>query len=366
MASLDKGTDPSKLTEGGGTEIKPREFFWDSVIIYLLSVILALSAVDALTEFIRGTGVTCITKNGEATGDYVNNFCAGSLPITEYIPAYIFIHGLAIGIPHFLWLATYGGQFDYFFSIVSSLDTSRELTSGKYSKGNYNSVRQLEVAFTTYKRNAMYWLYLGKLSLQLVFALASLVLTVIYFTDFDVIFPCPRDDNGINTTSFPEDDKVTCVFTSLKLLFWIRIADVVLLTLVVFSMFWAFWFCLRGHPTELGADKVAQFSFHSGIQPNLYVSSSWYCPRCLSHIFVRFFPLPLTSPMVTTDMDFLLLKLFHTNAGLGSVVKDIQIDLRIEDYANGDLLRLNLHKEKHNQKKHISNINNIIKAFRPA
>ena len=349
--SLDKGsTDPNQLTEGGGTDaddLKPREFFWDSIILYLVSVILALSAVDALTEFIRGTGVSCITSDSLDDGlrDYINNYCAGSLPITEYVPAFIFIHGLAVSIPHFLWLATYGGQFDYFFSVVKNLDHFRDETTGGYSKKNTDLVRQLEQSFTTFGRNSIFWLYFGKLGLQLVFALASLVLAVFYFTDFDVYFRCPRDNNT-DDQFWPLSTDVMCVFTSLKLLFWIRIADIFLVCLIVCSILWGFWFCASGHPTELGSGKVAQFSFQSGIQSDFYVSHCWYSPRRLSGFLVRFFSLPFTSPRIATDMDFMLLKLFRTNAGFGKVVKDIQIELRTQNLIEQDRLAINLFLRK--------------------
>ena len=47
-----------QLTEGDtegeskGTILKPRDFFWDSFILYLVPVILGLSAVDALTTVV--------------------------------------------------------------------------------------------------------------------------------------------------------------------------------------------------------------------------------------------------------------------------------------------------------------------------
>ena len=353
MPELEKGsTDPNQLNEGGGTDsedLKPREFFWDSVILYLVSVILALSAVDALTEFIRGTGVSCVTSGGlveESVMEYINSYCAGSLPITEYIPAFIFIHGLAISIPHFLWLATYGGQFDYFFSVVKKLDHFRDETTGKYPKQNIDLVRQLEQSFTTFGRNSIYWLYVGKLGLQSVFALASLVLATYYFTDFDVYFHCPRNNNT-DDEFWPLSTGVTCVFTSLKLLYWIRIADILLICLIVCSLLWGFWFCASGHPTELGSKEVARFSFQSGIQPQYYVSHCWYAPKRLSGFLVRFFTLPFTVPRVSTDLDFMLLKLYRTNAGFGKIIKDIQIDLRIQNMTEQDHIAVSLLNRKY-------------------
>ena len=348
-------TYPKQLTEGGtegdskGTNLRSRDFFWDSVILYLVSLILALSAFDALTEFIRGSGVACYIEEGGTDDDlisYINSFCAGSLPVTEYIPAFIFIHGLAIAIPHYLWAANYGGQFDFFFSVVKSFDRFRESKTGKYSQKNVNLVRQLELAFTTYKRNCIFYSYFVKLILQLIFAMASLVISVSYFTDFDVVFRCPKYNNT-DDPFWPITDQATCVFTSLKLLFWIRSVDIFLIALIILSILWAVGYCVIGHPTELGAKRVARFSFQSAIQSDFHVPSSWYCPRCFSH-FITYISSPFTSPMVSTDLDFMLLKLFRTNAGLGRVFKDIQIDLALQTMIDEDLLTVLLHRYKWN------------------
>ena len=196
--------------------LKPRDFFWDSVILYLA---LALSAFDVLTEFIHRRGVACYIEEGGTDHNlisYINSFCASSLPVTECIPAFIFIHGLAIAIPHYLWAANYGGQFDFFFSVVKSFDRFRESETGKYSPKNVNLVRQLELAFTTHGHNFIFYLYVGKLILQLIFAIDALVISVIYFTDFDVVFHCPKDNNT-DDPFWPITDQATCVFTSLKL-----------------------------------------------------------------------------------------------------------------------------------------------------
>jgi hypothetical protein len=350
---MDKGSDPNQLTGDESREegtLKPRDFFWDSSVLYLVSVIIALSLVDGFTEFIKGSSVVCnVDDNDNVSSDYINNFCAESLPITEYLPAFIFIHGLAIAIPHYLWMANFGGQFDYFFSVVSTMDRSRDDTTGQYSQKNFNIVRQLQLSFTTYGRNFVYYLYIGKLMLQMIFAVASLVVSVVYFTDFNVIFQCPRDNSTINNDpNWPLNNDVTCIFTSLKLLFWIRIGDIFLICLVVLALVWGFAWSFGGHPVELGATEVSQFSFQSGIQIEHYVapfSRFIWCQKYLS--FLSSFPWRFRSPGISTDLDFMLLKLYHTDAGLGQVIKEIQIDLMTNSEFDSDQEILTLHNNKY-------------------
>lgn len=340
-------TDPSQL--GGSTEegdtTKPREFFWDSVVLYLVSVILALSAVDVITEFIRGSGVVCDSPDGSSS-EYINNFCASSLPVTEFIPAFIFIHGLLIAIPHYLWSAHYGGYFDYFFSTVSSLERLREEDTGEFPVKNRNIIRQLESAFSTYGRNFVLYLYIGKLLLQFVIALASFILSIVFFTEFDVVFPCPGNTSD---PLWPLNESVNCVFTSLKLLYWIRWLDVFLITLVVLSILWGLLWCSSGHSTELGAKDVSKFTFQSGIAPDYYVPHI-YLPklfrRCLLSLFTSI-PWPFKSPWISTDLDFLLLKLYRTNAGTGRTFKEVQIDMALQNMIDEDQQIVNLHYLRH-------------------
>ena len=350
----DKGsTDPKQILDGGATEesgeieegpIKTRDFFWDSIILYLVSVILALAAVDALIEFIRGSEVSCITSDGQDTGDYVTNFCSSSIPISQYVPGFIFIHGLAISIPHYLWAANSNGQFDTFLSIVTSLDRFREQDTGKYSKKNFNLIHQLEQSFTTYGRNSIFYLYLGKLILQLILAFASFVISVIFFTDFDAVFYCPRDNNT-DYEFWPLSTRVTCVFQSLRLLYWIRLIDMIILVFIILSVVLALWFCASGHPNELGGSQIARFSFESGLKPSYYIPFSRFCPRCFT-VLTRYISSPFVSPRISNDLDFLLLKLFSSSASLGQVFKEVQIDRTMQLLMDDDYLITRRHNSK--------------------
>ena len=347
-------TDPRQITDGGGDsdevdnidegQIKVRDFYWDSIILYLVSVILALAAVDALIEFIRGSQVSCITNEGEDAKDYIVNFCSGSLPISQYVPAFIFIHGLAISIPHYLWAANSSGQFESFLSVVKSLDRFREEDTGKYSKKNFNLIRQLERSFTTYGRNSIFYLYIGKLFLQLCFSVVSLVISLVFFTDFEPVFHCPRDNNT-DDEFWPLETQVTCVFQSLQLLYWIRLLDVIILIFVILAVILAFWFCASGHPNELGADRVGRFTFESGLRPGYYISSSPHCPRCFA-VLTRYISSPFVSPRISTDLDFLLLKLFSSSASLAQVFRDVQTDLIVQLLSDDDYLTTRRHNTK--------------------
>ena len=113
------GSDAKQLEgrpEGEEGKFLPREFFWDSVALNVVSAIVGLAAIDVVTEFIRGSSVACYAPDGvtisEKQEEYINSFCSSSLPMTEYFPAFIVIHGILIAIPHYLWQATPGAYND--------------------------------------------------------------------------------------------------------------------------------------------------------------------------------------------------------------------------------------------------------------
>lgn len=349
-------TNPEQLMEGKDATIKHRELFWDSVVLYLVSVILALSAVDVVLEFIRGSSVACNVPNGTSR-EYINNFCAGSVPITEFIPAFIFIHGLIIAMPHYLWAAHYGGYFDYFFSTVSLLDQMREENTGEYSTKNHKIVSKLESAYyNTYLQNMVFKLYRAKLVVQLVLAVSSVFLSIWLFTDFDMVFRCPRN-NFTADPLWPLPEQVNCVFTSLKFLYWIRVADVILITLIFLSILRGLWWCASSHYKELSGQQVGIFTFQSGLDPNFYVppvripsifhKSPFTClPKPLKRALLFIFTAlssRLGTPHISADIDFLLVKLYKTNAGTGHVFKDVQIDMTFQGLHDEDQQIVDLH-----------------------
>ena len=370
MAELSGGTTDPKGLEGRpevteGSNLRPREFFWDSIVLYVVSVIVGLAAIDALTEYIRDSDVECFSpasngsvKDISGVQEYVNSFCAGSLPVGQYLPVFIVVHGILIAIPHYLWLNHFGGSLDFFFQLASSLERLRDERTGEYPERNTVIVEQLESAFTTYKRNGMFHLYIGKLLLQWLLTAGGIVLAVAYLTDFDSSFFCPRtvDETLDEVWPFP-NDRVICVFTSLRLLSLIRIADIILLALAILGLTWSLIWCASTHATELGYQQVAQFSFQSSLPPRYYVPK-FPVPRCctsfrntLHKFFISVPWLSFHGPRIGNDLDFLTMKLFRTDGGLGHVLKEVFVLKEITNLNEDERRKLGLHKRELTSKK---------------
>ena len=346
--------DPKELEGRDGKKNEFREFFWDSVVLYVVYSIIALAAIDALTEYIRGSNVACRVNSDT---QYINNYCSGNLPPTQFFPVFIVVHAILIALPHYLWLNLYGDNFDFFFGLALELKPIKK--KGEYEETNFTIVSELDSAFNTFRQNWMFPVYFLKLVLQLCITLCGFVVVIVIFTDFNETFDCPHNFNASDKDPFwPKSTTVQCVFTTLRLLSLIRIADLVLLALVILGFSWAIVWSIRPHSAELGSKDIARFSFQTGLLPRFYVRD--FCsPRAGKHNFCfpragkfknfmqtvySFMPwTALHGPRISSDLDFMLLKLFRTNGGLGYTFRMTQVLLELKYLEKNGLRCLSLY-----------------------
>lgn len=328
------GPEGDTPTAGPNPPLRPKDFYWDQVIVILVSAILGLTLLDIAVEFFRGSGVFCYTP---ATDDFtrdraffVNNFCSQSVSRSEYYPIFIVVHGLAIVAPHYLWSSFFGGYFDFFFDLVKNLKRLRNLKTGDYDPNNFEIVKKLE---REYKQRNIFYSYILKLLAQLFFALLSFFFGIFFFDDFSPVFTCPKgiSDADLNNTmdgEWPLSTTVTCIYTSLRFLSVIRYVDIVLTAFTIFVILFGLGWCFFRHTAELGHKNIAKFVVGSCFLPEHYVPKSFWVYPC--------------SPRIRDDLDFLLMKLFITDPGHGQVFKEIQVQKEIESQTKQEhaLLRL--------------------------
>ena len=354
--SLGGGNKAEELegrSDGENGSLKQREFFWDNIVLFAVSTILGLAAIDVITEFLRGGGVTCFPPLGaavdEAQAAYINNFCSGFLPVGAYVPAFMVVHAVLITVPHYLWLNHYGGNFDFFFQQASNLQRSPDDQTGKHVPDNLIIVERLESTFTTYRRNSIYHLYFVKLVIQFVWSLVGVAFALAFFlSEFNARFECPPNFNTTSIESWPLGEPVWCVFETLSLLQILWVADVLLLLLVSFGLFWALVWCYTTHTAELGAKEVARFAFESGFSTRYHVPKLPVC-NCLHFCFTSIPCLSFSGPnVIKTDLDFLVMRLFLTDRGLGHTFKEVQVEKELKHLADDDQRRLKIHSDKQN------------------
>jgi hypothetical protein len=272
-----------------------RDFFLDSVTLFVVGAVIALSAIDVVSELIRRSRVQCFfdesavnesVKNVEA---YINEKCASSLPPAEYLPAFIAVHALLILAPHYIWLNVFGASLDSFSHLVSGLSRTRDPNTGDYPENNYVISRQLD-AFTSgaYRSNSMYNFYLVKLIVQVFFSVGGLLLVFASFRDFNDSFTCPGDSEDTLSDDWPlTGQSVKCVFMSLRLLHKIWFMYLILLVIATICLTVSFLILLfTDHTKELGLEEVSALFFQTSLQfehytPRLTIREKLSCFSCL-------------------------------------------------------------------------------------
>ena len=325
--------------------IQSRDFFLDSVTLFVVSAILALSAIDVVSEFIRRSRVQCffddsaLNESVKNVEDYVNEKCAASLPPAEYLPAFIAIHAILILAPHYIWLNVFGANLDSFYHLVSRLSRTRDPNTGDYPENNYVISRQLDTFSSgAYRSNLMYWLYLVKIIAQLCFCFTGLLFIVLSFRDFNDSFTCPGDREETFSDDWPlTGERVKCVFTSLRLLHKIWLIYLVLLVIAILCLLLSLLILfITDHTKELGLDKVSEFFFQTSLQFQHYTPQLTLGQK-LYHA--------LRSPYrIQTDYDFLLVKLFRTDGGLATVLREVHLLRLLKEMNNVELASVTSHR----------------------
>ena len=334
-----------------------RDFFWDSITLYIVGVILALTAIDVVSEFIRGADVQCYQPNEtqsdilSSVQNYVNEFCRGHVPTLQFLPSFIAIHAIAILLPHYAWLNAYGADLDFFFRHVSKLERNRKEDTGDYPAINYTISKEMEEAFSKYgKPNGMYWSYIAKILFQIVLCILGIILVPLVFFKYseqNVAFQCPESESDAKGDSWPLPyrETVTCVFSPMNLLQRIWLVYLFLLAVAALFMLINLIQLAKWHTNELGLKNCAKFSFQTGL-------SYHYCHPSVKKVFKRNIAkrdsssllYPFSPYSIESNYDFLIVKLFRTEGGLAYIMKEVHVLRLLREMNKTDLTIVNLYR----------------------
>lgn len=370
-----------------------RDFFWDSIALYIVGVILALAAIDVVFEFVRPSDVQCYLPNDTSQSllanvkDYVREYCTGRLPFIQFLPTFIAVHATLVYAPHFVFFNAYGADLDFFYRHVSKLERTREETSGDYPKKNYVISRQMQEVFNkSTKGNGMFWLYIFKVVMQFVVCVLGVILVpTVLFKEAKqtVTFECPSDDDDTKGDQWPLPplEKVTCVFSPLRLLHNIWGIYLFLLTLVAIIVVINFFQLVKWHIRELGFENCSEFSFQTGMpykhyHPDVFMkvfaenicaipyvlcgADTEYPPHIgnvskmsklhrlgkVLSLFLR----PFTPYVIQSDYDFLMVRLFRTDGGLAYIMKELHVLRLLKGKNQLDLTNAYLYRQNGKQR----------------
>lgn len=202
------------------------------------------------------------------------------------------------------------------------LERLRDRNTGEYPPRNSSIIQRLEEEFAdSYSTTYTYWV---KLTLQGILYLIYLGITFGAFRDFnaDVICPHELEDPHI------EFGRVRCVYGRFRLLNILRYTNSALLIVgFIIVVVGALTLMLSKfvHTQALNHETVAKFSYHSALHPSYYYKSKQY-----------------SFSLRSSDMDFMLLKLYTADAGYAHILRDIQVSDCISQLLESDYQKLYL------------------------
>ena len=360
-AGNDKGQEESNT-------IEPKEFFWDQFLKYISTAIVALSVFHVSVALLHGGGVVCFPPSdtrslrierpegndytfSRSQSDYVNSYCSRSVPLSEYFPIYLLVHGLLLIAPHYVWGALFKGDFDSFYAIAERFDRLRDSKTGEYDPKNFDRVQKLELEYGGINRT-IFQSYIVKLVLQVLACVGSIVFSQAFFIDFSFSFNCPKNITEKDIPpDWPLNTSVLCVFTTLRVLSLVRYADYILIGAATLLILWGLLWCIVRHTAQLGSVEIANFAFQSCLAPDSFTFPhilSWpKCPcfseRCCTCRYPRISLHNFISPRIKNDLDFLLMCLFRADSSHGKVFKDIQINKELKRLIGRDHQLLHLY-----------------------
>ena len=308
----------AKKTTLLGEGNQSKDFFWDQAITLLASGMLALTALEVLSA-IRGQAVQCLTPQNYTTnqGAFINSYCTQFTRRADFFFFVLVIQAILVFGPQFLWSSIYFGKFRYFFALAHTLDRHRDSNTGDFDPKNFVVVRALKETFGSTRW--MYITYLVKLVAQVVVAVAFIITCATVFNEYNPAFDCPSNDSlYLINGSWPLDEQITCVLSSLNLLVAVWWANFVLLGgVVVVSVYGLVWCVVFNHQDELNWDHIASFSLNSGIQTTFYRPKPWK-ERCLSARY-----------RICNNLDLLFLRLYRDDTGRARVLREVLIAEKI-------------------------------------
>ena len=265
-----------KAQENASSSIlKPKSFFWDSIIFSLAYAIVVASISGIIVDFIKSdeNSVACFSPfENEAQYTYINSYCYKHLPREEFFPLLLVAQAAVLIAPHYVWKVIFSTQFDSFFSHAARVQILRERNTGKYPLKNYTIVNYLQREFAY--RKYILAVYLTKLAFQLALVIFMITVNAIWFTKIDsyIMFECSDDEEYKYVFG-----NVTCANPRKLFINILKVTDYVLLSLallaVAFGLFWCIVLCRSTGDYE----KTAEICYKSCIDPQYYykVSIRW-------------------------------------------------------------------------------------------
>ena len=292
-----------------------KDFIWDQAVKVAMSSLLLAAALGATIEHFRGDKAVCPVLT-DSNLNASNVSCNGD---EHYFLLFVILHAMMTLAPHYVWYFVFRAYMDTFFGWIRKLDPMQSLkichTNGEIA----DFVNKVEIESLS-KHKQFFFTYKVKLALQFVFSIATIVIILAYFDKFSLPLKCLTDSSSV---SLQEDITHPLRFSicsaPFPLLSFLRTVAMALVCLCIVMLLCGFTWCILGHPTELGSEKAAIFTFLSCLPPEQHTFP--YQP---------YYHLPLY-PKIQSDLDFMMMQLVWSDGVRGHVLRRLLVHSKCQE-----------------------------------
>lgn len=293
------------------------EFWWDRVILSMITVLLGITATQTIVSLIRSETVKCLIAENDTTSSsiiaYVNNICSEQISYQYQMFVYAEVAVLS-GLQVF-WSLLHSGRLEDFRMTVNSMVFIRSSTQDQVESSDIQKARALEHRLRCPVLTVTY--IFTKLVLQFLMAGAGIVWSVVILINrINILFECSKP---IDSQWPLSSSKIDCVYTAvpaLQFLLWINLsASIIIVLATVFGIVLVIK-CFF----ENDCRPVALFMLETGLQIQHYRKVHfWKRKQLFKHT------------RVSLDMALLMKKFYGTNYSKGEALFNVLVYSYLEE-----------------------------------
>ena len=305
------------------------DFWWDKVILTMIVLLLGVTSAQTIASYLHDDTVKCYVSDeefSEGVQAYIDELCTGEVPnYGKYFQIAIYAELSLLSGLQIFWIVICNGHHESFKSAVSSMNLSRNTTTGQYEASDLETVRYLERKLGS---SVLFFIYiLFKLVLQFILCVTGISVSFIHKLQFSnsIVFKCTNGSVSSKSQWPLSNPEIYCSYSELssaQYLRWFNLASLTVITIAIICG--VIYLCFNRH--WLDYKTVARFMRHTGLRREHYVvAKTQCCCWCYPYLYTH-----QDNKHISYDLMFQLLRLYGTNYRTAGAVFSILIENHLE------------------------------------
>ena len=333
------------------------DFWWDKVILTMIILLLGVTTAQTIASYVQTNTAKCFVSSAEFSESvqaYIDELCMGEVPsYGRFFQIAVYAEVSLLSGLQIFWIVICNGHHESFKSAVSSMNLTRNATTGQFEASDLETVRYLERKLGS---SVLFLIYIVfKLVLQFIICATGISVSFIHQLQFSesIVFKCTNTTLNSNIQWPLSNPEIYCSYGELSSIQYLRWFNVAILTIIMLAILCGvLYMCFNRY--WLDYKTVARFMRHTGLRREHYVVAKTQCCYCC-------YPRLCTiqeKKHISYDLMFQLLKLYGTNYRTAGAVFSILIENHLEYITEENCHPLKRKAKKHELADYISGNNN--------